>query len=323
MATITVAPSGSGDYTTIAAAVTAAGSTDTIDIIEQIDEEVNLNKTIAAFTSSNGSNWRSFSWQPVLKISSGFNGTLNISSINFIVKSTTSTGSVFEVATWSANTKIIIDQCTMVNERASIINWWFSNAATNSNSQLTVSRCEIVRCEQYQAGTLNAGYTIKNCIFRDCSSSNPVITAYGTTNTIQVYNNTFDNNTKCIGNSFGATGGDYRNNVFCAYTTVIDFVASNTYQYNAHTGTKPSGADSTNIESINTTTAFTNYTSDDFHVKDSSSVLYNAGATIGAVTDDYDGVSRPQSTAYDIGAYELVVSPPTGGVSSVMVGFNF
>jgi hypothetical protein len=46
----------------------------------------------------------------------------------------------------------------------------------------------------------------------------------------------------------------------------------------------------------------------------SGSPAKDAGATIPGVTDDYDGVSRPQGTGFDIGAYEYKpkISPPMG-----------
>ncbi len=40
------------------------------------------------------------------------------------------------------------------------------------------------------------------------------------------------------------------------------------------------------------------------------STLLDSGVTVVAVTDDYDGISRPQGSAYDIGAYELEVPAP-------------
>src|SRR5262249_14452578 len=37
------------------------------------------------------------------------------------------------------------------------------------------------------------------------------------------------------------------------------------------------------------------------------------GTTIAAVTTDFDGNARPQGSAYDIGAFEVVSAPPTKG----------
>lgn len=47
--------------------------------------------------------------------------------------------------------------------------------------------------------------------------------------------------------------------------------------------------------------------SSDFHLQSDSSAR-DRGATLTTVTDDYDGISRPQGSTYDIGAYEYI--PP-------------
>src|SRR5205823_7591456 len=56
---------------------------------------------------------------------------------------------------------------------------------------------------------------------------------------------------------------------------------------------------------------FVNFASRDFHLQ-STSPLINKGTTLSAVTNDYDGVSRPQGAGYDIGGFELInQNPPT------------
>ncbi len=47
-----------------------------------------------------------------------------------------------------------------------------------------------------------------------------------------------------------------------------------------------------------------NHNSNDYHLQ-STSPAVNAGATLNEVLIDFDGVSRPQGTAYDIGAFEF------------------
>jgi hypothetical protein len=42
----------------------------------------------------------------------------------------------------------------------------------------------------------------------------------------------------------------------------------------------------------------------DFHLQ-SSSPAKDAGVTISTLLDDLDGVTRPQGSAFDVGAYEL------------------
>jgi hypothetical protein len=41
----------------------------------------------------------------------------------------------------------------------------------------------------------------------------------------------------------------------------------------------------------------------DYHLKTRSPAI-NAGTTLADVTDDLDGVTRPQGAGYDIGCYE-------------------
>ncbi len=50
--------------------------------------------------------------------------------------------------------------------------------------------------------------------------------------------------------------------------------------------------------------AFTDYANGDFSIRDTSSVLYDSGTTIIAVTDDILGTVRPQGDGYDVGAFE-------------------
>src|SRR5207244_3853759 len=56
---------------------------------------------------------------------------------------------------------------------------------------------------------------------------------------------------------------------------------------------------------------FVNLAAGDFHLQ-SGSPLIDKGTTLAQVTNDYDGVSRPQGAGYDFGAFEaIIVNPPT------------
>jgi hypothetical protein len=57
---------------------------------------------------------------------------------------------------------------------------------------------------------------------------------------------------------------------------------------------------------------FTNAGSEDFTLQAGSSAL-NVGLTIGAITTDFAGTSRPQGAAYEIGAYEFTETSGGGG----------
>src|SRR5256886_5867673 len=79
---------------------------------------------------------------------------------------------------------------------------------------------------------------------------------------------------------------------------------------------------------------FVNLAAGDFHLQ-SGSPLIDKGTTLSQVTNDYDGVSRPQGAGYDIGAFEYFASlappsitsftPTTGlmGTSVTISGTNF
>ena len=56
--------------------------------------------------------------------------------------------------------------------------------------------------------------------------------------------------------------------------------------------------------------AFVDYENYDFRVRDISSVLYDAGASISLVTDDIIGNTRPKGDHYDIGAFEYAGQRP-------------
>jgi len=109
--------------------------------------------------------------------------------------------------------------------------------------------------------------------------------------TLNVYNSAVFNNTD-----------DFKGNNFSS----IDYCASDDGD-----GTNAVDISPNATESDDWANAFTNYVNGDFSVKDTSSVLYNAGTTIASVTDDIIGTSRPQSTDYDIGAFEYQSGAPS------------
>ena len=72
-----------------------------------------------------------------------------------------------------------------------------------------------------------------------------------------------------------------------------------------------SGADA---HGVTADPAFTNWTqgnSVDLHLAASDTEVMNKGVSRTEFTDDYDGISRPQGLAWDIGAYEYIASGPT------------
>ncbi|MBW2260934.1 MAG: right-handed parallel beta-helix repeat-containing protein [Deltaproteobacteria bacterium] len=71
--------------------------------------------------------------------------------------------------------------------------------------------------------------------------------------------------------------------------------------------TLPSEADSTNM--LANATFFDDAAGDDYHLLETSPPV-DAGITLTDVTTDRDWISRPQGSAYDVGAYEWTDTPP-------------
>ena len=69
-----------------------------------------------------------------------------------------------------------------------------------------------------------------------------------------------------------------------------------------------------------TNPSFVNAAAGDFHLQ-AGSVAINAGVTLALVTDDFDRLSRPQGSAYCIGAYEFPAgSPPVNVLFRKLLG---
>lgn len=126
-----------------------------------------------------------------------------------------------------------------------------------------------------------------------------------------LYNNTIYKNDTSGGNigvylSAGPTGSIVRNNIIYSQATPINDAQS--------------GA--TKDHNLTTDPTFVNAGTFDLHIQ-TTSAAKDVGATLSpTVTDDYDGVLRPQGSAYDEGAYEyfnatppaLVWLSPSGGL---------
>jgi hypothetical protein len=148
----------------------------------------------------------------------------------------------------------------------------------------------------------------------------------GTPQAVKVYNNTFRSNmawTHNYGghgiNFHGGTGHELKNNIFVnfnhgsrgAHSVTVESGASVTGSNNlfwndgenvSFSGYTPDATDITNTDPK----FLANYT--DLHLQ-SSSPAKDAGATIATVTNDYSGISRPQGSHSDIGAYEYTTLP--------------
>jgi hypothetical protein len=111
----------------------------------------------------------------------------------------------------------------------------------------------------------------------------------------QVYQNTvYSNSTVGIQIDAGATT-----------TQVVNNISSD----NGGVAILNNGTSTTLGTNLTVTPPFVNAGAGDFHLQASAAGAINVGTTLGTVTTDYDGVSRPQGAAYDIGAFEFVGTP--------------
>jgi hypothetical protein len=111
----------------------------------------------------------------------------------------------------------------------------------------------------------------------------------------KIYNNSIVNNQGSVG-------------VFLSTGTSASAIQNNIIWQNSG-GTITNNATGSTI-SNNLTTDPKFLSTIDFHLQSSSSAI-NTGATLSTVTTDFDGVTRPQGSAYDIGAYEYTGTVPT------------
>lgn len=139
--------------------------------------------------------------------------------------------------------------------------------------------------------------------------------------TVEVYNNTMYNcgsfATPPYSNANGAVmnGGNnaslyirLRNNlIYQLSAPYLVIYTSNSLingSYNLFYGQGAAPNQSYVTNSISADPLFADRAGGNFHLSDEGSPAYNAGTTIGALTFDFEGNTRPQSTVFDVGSYE-------------------
>jgi parallel beta-helix repeat protein len=154
------------------------------------------------------------------------------------------------------------------------------------NKVFDFSRAGVASGILMSSGTGNVAYN--NIVYQTSANGNAVGISVGSGNS--AYNNTVYNN--------GYMGIDVLNQS----NTVI----RNNIAYNNGVNIDTSGSSGL-ISSNNLTTdpKFVNAAGFDFSLQSTSAAI-NAGVTVAMVLDDLAGVTRPQGSAYDIGAYEYV-----------------
>jgi hypothetical protein len=215
----------------------------------------------------------------------------------------------------------------------------YVNCIVHDNLIYRIGRCGIqLACP----GT----YKVYNNILWDCGQitfSGLRLSGGGATKTFEIYNNIFyDNGQNELTDAEDDPGSEpfgqihllvsemqsliFRNNIIRSlnssetywkrdYTGSTQTFSNNLYYGN---GGKPSFDNGSST--LNTDPLLYNPTTD-FHLQ-SSSPCRDAGYDLGGtVSTDYDGISRPQGTRYDIGAYEYAVdSTPPAAVTDLGAG---
>jgi hypothetical protein len=146
-------------------------------------------------------------------------------------------------------------------------------------------------------GLGNANKIYNNLVYGLLNVSGPGISVYADTNAA-VYNNTvYGGANDGIIVDGGSTGAIIRNNIAFGnsgsnYNNISS--AGTTHDHNVDSGTDP---------------VFVNAGAHDFHLQSTSPAIDTGSSSVFAgIVDDYDGNSRPQGAAWDIGAYEFLAS---------------
>jgi len=192
----------------------------------------------------------------------------------------------------TTNRKITVKQCICVSDSASGGNA-FSVFGSDVDCDKVIKNCIMYAINNIQQDVVklasNDNMTLFQCTISNTSSVGLQISGSGTfiIKNCAIFN--------CLSDINDATAGA---------SVTIDFVASD----GGH-GTNAVDISPGPTEADDWDDAFVDYINNDFHIKNASSVLVDAGTDLTAdgVTEDIDGDTRPQGTAFDIGADELLV----------------
>ena len=199
-----------------------------------------------------------------------------------------------------------------------------SGSATYANNmvsvgQSTASTQPLIRGIITESTGTNNFYNNSANVFGTAAAANNTYGFYrntATTGTLDIRNN-------ILSNARGGTGSHYsigtssttgwtasfsdRNDLFAAAAGTVGDWGGATLNF-AGWKAAQSGGSGGDATSISADPLFA--TSSDLHIANISPAI-DAGLTIAAVTDDFDGTTRPISTAYEIGADEIAFATPT------------
>ncbi len=190
---------------------------------------------------------------------------------------------------------------------------------------------------------------IENCVIHDVKTGSGYTATLTATNLALQFRNNIVYGSQRSWDTRGSSSVTAENNTVWRHAAQLGLVsgteltAKNNYSGHAGaasddywSGGSPSG--NNNISSDTSATArftsstnsiagsavFTSVTpgSEDFRLLSGTNALVDSGATLGSVTTDIIGTSRPQGAAYDVGAFERIVSGGGGLIANVLFGFS-
>ncbi|MEA4936801.1 MAG: T9SS type A sorting domain-containing protein [Paludibacter sp.] len=236
--------------------------------------------------------------------------TSNISAVT--PKSTTSGGGAIWIGAGTHN----IDHCTFTNNSATVTNGGAIMVSANTGT-VKISNSVFTGNSTPQYGSalmLTYSATVNNCLIYGNKGANALyvgsISSVGSVGTIN--NTTFASNTNAAGTTpvcvyMSSPGtGVFTNCLFYnSGSNPLSGGATPTITYCGFESTVTQGYATTN-NCINTisATSFADAANNDYHLV-AGSTARDAGTTVTACNPDLGGMSRPQGSAYDMGAYEL------------------
>lgn len=206
----------------------------------------------------------------------------------------------------------LIDGCRIYNQGSSGFQIYSNDATTEPQIGWIIRNCFIynnciksVSMGRGVGGAIAAGRDhqfYNNVVYNNPSYGGLRLTYC---NNIKVYNNTF------YGNTVGIDVAEGTNNIFLKNNISYGNTRSNIQIVN--------GGQATQANNFTLNPSFVNPSANNFQLQSSSSAI-DVGITLPEVTSDILGVSRPQGSAYDAGAYEYVgggipdTTPPSGSI---------
>jgi hypothetical protein len=194
---------------------------------------------------------------------------------------------------------------TLSNRAIAVLNKAFATDGSTTTSNIAIQNSTIVG----NNFLVNAGLPTAGGIFNQGYEDSPADTANATVtvqNTI-IANNQAHNGTSVV-SPMNCTNNQQGSNGAIAITSLGNNLSDDNTCGTATTGDQYNTPTSSITSFLGTLQNNGGFTPTMALLTGSPAI--NAGATLASVTTDQRGISRPQSTAYDIGAFELEISSP-------------